>query len=281
MKKPLIIVSLLLSLFAVSCGNDAKDPALDLLAKAQEECEVGNYNNARILIDSLSITYPESYKVRREAEILRRQVMIKEKERDAQYYDSEVTRLSAIRDSLATGFTFNKNPRYQDTGYYTHPSQSLSVNATNTFLRASVNEDGTAFVASFYRGRKIDHTTLKVSVGANYVVCEKPYSSRSYREYGVYSERCDYKYGEDCGIIDFVMLSSGPFVVELSGTGGTFSYTLRESDVEAIRSVSQFALLLREIERMREFRDDAAVSFQILQEHQKISEGAAVDNTQE
>ena len=198
MKNRYILILLFLPFF-FSCGEKAEDPAAALLEEARKECEAGNFNNARMLLDSLSTAHPTAYKTRREAEIFRREVMIKEKERDVLYFTSEIERLSACRDSLVSSFTFNKNSRYQDTGYYTSPLQPIASNAASTYLRASVNEDGTAFIVSFYRGRAIEHTTVKVSSNGYYAVCDKPYSSRSYREYGVYSERRDYKYGEDGG----------------------------------------------------------------------------------
>ena len=172
---------------------------------------------------------------------------------------------------MVTSFTFNKNSRYQDTGYYTSPLQPIASNAASTYLRASVNEDGTAFIVSFYRGRAIEHTTVKVSSNGYYAVCDKPYSSRSYREYGVYSERRDYKYGEDGGIMDFIAAGEAPFVVELSGGSSSHTYTLRASDVEAIKAVAGLAVLLRDITRQRQLLSDAQISLEILRRNSEIS----------
>lgn len=270
MKNRYILILLFLSLF-FSCGEKAEDPAAALLEEARKECEAGNFNNARMLLDSLSTAHPTAYKTRREAEIFRREVMIKEKERDVLYFTSEIEKLSACRDSLVSSFTFNKNSRYQDTGYYTSPLQPIASNATSTYLRASVNEDGTAFIVSFYRGRAIEHTTVKVSSNGYYAVCDKPYSSRSYREYGVYSERRDYKYGEDGGIMDFIAAGEAPFVVELSGGSSSHTYTLRASDVEAIKAVAGLAVLLRDITRQRQLLSDAQISLEILRRNSEIS----------
>lgn len=270
MKNRYILILLFLPLF-FSCGEKAEDPAAALLEEARKECEAGNFNNARMLLDSLSTAHPTAYKTRREAEIFRREVMIKEKERDVLYFTSEIEKLSACRDSLVSSFTFNKNSRYQDTGYYTSPLQPIASNATSTYLRASVNEDGTAFIVSFYRGRAIEHTTVKVSSNGYYAVCDKPYSSRSYREYGVYSERRDYKYGEDGGIMDFIAAGEAPFVVELSGGSSSHTYTLRASDVEAIKAVAGLAVLLRDITRQRQLLSDAQISLEILRRNNEIS----------
>lgn len=282
MKNRYILILLFLPFF-FSCGEKAEDPAAALLEEARKECEASNFNNARMLLDSLSTAHPTAYKTRREAEIFRREVMIKEKERDVLYFTSEIERLSACRDSLVTSFTFNKNSRYQDTGYYTSPLQPIASNAASTYLRASVNEDGTAFIVSFYRGRAIEHTTVKVSSNGYYAVCDKPYSSRSYREYGVYSERRDYKYGEDGGIMDFIAAGEAPFVVELSGGSSSHTYTLRASDVEAIKAVAGLAVLLRDITRQRQLLSDAQISLEILRRNSEISKqnNTDIEDTEE
>ena len=282
MKNRYILILLFLPFF-FSCGEKAEDPAAALLEEARKECEAGNFNNARMLLDSLSVAHPTAYKTRREAEIFRREVMIKEKERDVLYFTSEIERLSACRDSLVSSFTFNKNSRYQDTGYYTSPLQPIASNAASTYLRASVNEDGTAFIVSFYRGRAIEHTTVKVSSNGYYAVCDKPYSSRSYREYGVYSERRDYKYGEDGGIMDFIAAGEAPFVVELSGGSSSHTYTLRASDVEAIKAVAGLAVLLRDITSQRQLLSDAQISLEILRRNSEISKqnNTDIEDTEE
>ncbi|MBO7271810.1 MAG: hypothetical protein J6U89_02925, partial [Bacteroidaceae bacterium] len=97
------IHSLLLLLFAVmlfSCEKSIEEPARQLLAEANEFFATNDYNNAKILIDSISITYPKAYKTRRDAEILRREVMLKEKQRDVEYFTSMYEMLSERRDSL-------------------------------------------------------------------------------------------------------------------------------------------------------------------------------------
>lgn len=264
----------------VSCEEKAEDPAKELLDKARSEFEAGRYSNTRLLIDSLSATCPNAYKTRREAEVLRREAMIKEKERDYLYYDSVCVGMEAQLKVLLSDYKFNKNDRYQDTGYYTVPSQDLSKNVNNTFLRASVNEDGTAFLTSFYRGSKIEYNTVKISAGESFMLCDKPFTSNSYRSNGVQNERCDYRYGEDGGLMDFIAFSQGPFTVELSGGSGKHSYKLRESDVIAVQSILKLSNFITELNRMREYRDDAHVSWRILLKNKEISESNAAGSEQ-
>ena len=268
----IMFAALSAALLMASCEEKVEDPAKALLDKARSEYDAGHYNNARMIIDSLSAEYPKAYKTRREAEILRRDAMIKEKERDLAYLDSVCIGLEAQLKEMVKGYKFNKKDRYQDAGYYTATSQDLSKNASNSFLRASVNEDGTAYIASFYRGSKIGYNTVKVTAGESFVQCDKPFTSSSYRSAGVINERCDYKYGEDGGLMDFIAMTKGPFKVELLGGNRPHSYTLRDSDAAAIQSIVNLSKFITDLNRMREMRDDAAVSLKILLKNKEISE---------
>jgi hypothetical protein len=130
----------LMALFILSCASKVEEPAEDLLARARTEYENGRYNNARILLDSIKIVSPKAYKTLREAEILRRETMIKEKERDIVFFEEELQRLVAVKDSLAAQLVFSKDKKYQDQGYYTDKSQAISQNTKNNFLLNQQNQ---------------------------------------------------------------------------------------------------------------------------------------------
>lgn len=266
---PLLVLAT--SLF-VSCEKSVEEPARQLLAKAKEHYSQNNYNNARLLIDSISVTYPKAYKTRREAEILRREVMLKEKHRDVEYFADMYEMLSERRDSLVTSFTFNKDGQYQDMGYYTVPSQAIALNPFNSFLRASVKENGDAYLTSYYRGAKIAHRTLKVSTEESYVTCDNPFSSRSYWYLSVYNERRDYRYGTDGGIMDFIASATTPIKVAISGDQGKYEYMLRSEDMAAIRSVIELSNLLKMVEEARNMRDEAQRSLDFLIKSQQRSQ---------
>lgn len=270
--RTLSLSALFLALF--SCGSKVEKPAVDLLSQARVAYENGNYNNARVLLDSIKIVAPKAYKTLREAEIMRRRVMIKEKERDVAFLESEMRLLATKRDSLASGFTFNKDKRYQDRGYYTVPSQAISKNAQNNFLRASVYEDGVMFLTSFYRGKSIRHTTVKLSSGGTYVSCDRPFLERNYKELGVNNERRDYKYGEDDGLVDFILAAGGKIDVELSGSKGKASYTMRSSDAEAVRRALELTQAIVAVQKAVEMLDEARYSLEFLRRSEERSSAA-------
>ena len=265
------------ALFAFSCVSKVEDPAEELLARARVEYESGNYNNTRVLLDSIKIVSPKAYKTLREAEILRREAMKKECERNVAFYESELQSLIAARDSLAATFDFNFDKRYQGKGYYTVPSQSIAQNVYNNFLRASVHEDGAMYLTSFYRGKSIRHKCVKLSAGDTYVSCDKPFLERNYKDLGVNNERRDYKYGEDAGLVDFLLLTEGPIEVELSGANGKANYTLRAADAAAIRKVYELSRAILAVKKVEDLLGEARYMLDFLKKSEARSSAVPED----
>ena len=247
-----------------SCVSNVEDPAEDLLSRARKEYEGGNYNNTRMLIDSIRIVSPKAYKTLREAEKLRREAMKKECERNVVFYENALQSLTATRDSIAAEFDFNFDKRYQNKGYYTVSSQAMAQNVYNNFLRASVHEDGAMYLTSFYRGKSIRHKCVKLSSGDAYVSCDKPFLERNYKDLGVNNERRDYKYGEDGGLIEFVLLAEDAIEVELSGANGKVNYTLRPADAAAIFKAYELSLAICAVKRAEDLLGQARYTLEFL-----------------
>jgi hypothetical protein len=252
------------ALFIVSCVSKVEDPADELLSRARTEYENGKYNNARVLLDSIKIVSPKAYKTLREAEKLRREAMKKECERNVVFYENTLQSLTATRDSIAAEFDFNFDKRYQNKGYYTVPSQAMAQNLYNNFLRASVHEDGAMYLTSFYRGKSIRHKCVKLSSGDAYVSCDKPFLERNYKDLGVNNERRDYKYGEDGGLIEFVLLTEEAIEVELSGANGKVNYTLRPADAAAIFKAYELSLAIHAVKRADDLLGQARYTLEFL-----------------
>ena len=252
------------ALFIVSCVSKVEDPADELLSRARTEYENGKYNNARVLLDSIKIVSPKAYKTLREAEKLRREAMKKECERNVVFYENTLQSLTATRDSIAAEFDFNFDKRYQNKGYYTVPSQAMAQNVYNNFLRASVHEDGAMYLTSFYRGKSIRHKCVKLSSGDAYVSCDKPFLERNYKDLVVNNERRDYKYGEDGGLIEFVLLTEEAIEVELSGANGKVNYTLRPADAAAIFKAYELSLAIHAVKRAEDLLGQARYTLEFL-----------------
>lgn len=254
---------LVFSLAMISCEKKIEEPARNILAEIRSELAAGNYNRAKILIDSVKHAHPKAYKTRREAEALRHEVLVKEKERDIAFLDGELQRLTTLRDTLLPAFDFSKNSKYQDVGVYSVPSQAISKNAFNSYLRATVKENGEAVITSLYRGSRIRCKSVKASCGDVYVVADAPVYSWTGKEYGVYVERYDFRRGSDGGLMDFIASANGKVKVSLSGEK-EYEYELRQEDVKAITMVNELSDVLIAISECRKMRDAAQYSLDFL-----------------
>ena len=252
------------ALFVFSCEKRIEEPARNILAEIRSEFAAGNFNRAKVLIDSVKSAHPKAYKTMREAEALRHEVLIKEKERDIAFFSGELLRMAVVRDTMVQGFDFNKNSKYHDVGIYSVPSQAISENAFNNYLRATVKENGDAVITSLYRGSRIRYKSIKVTCGDVYVVADNPVYSWTGKEYGVYVERHDYKRGNDGGLMDFIASAQGKVTVELLGGDRAFEYELRREDIKAIAKVKELSDLLLSIEKCREMYDAAQYSLDFL-----------------
>lgn len=281
MKKNFYLLLLLFVAMLISCESSVEKPALALLEKARSEYAAGNYNKARLIIDSISLVHPKAYKTRRDAELLRREVMLDEKKRDVAFYEEALVSLNAQRDSLVQNLSYSKDARFQDTGVYSAPSQAMSLNPFNSFLRATVRENGDTYITSFYRGKRISHKSVRVSSGDNFVSCSEPFLNRSYKEMGVYNERVDFKYGADGGIMDFIASSAGPLNVKLEGSNGSMEYTLRHDDVLAITQMLELSNVLRAIEETKKMGEEAKRALDFLTVSQERSRSAREKESEE
>lgn len=260
------IFTLIFSAFVMlSCENSIEQPARDMFDEVRKEYDNGNYNRAKILIDSIKSAHPKAYKTLREAESLRHDILIKEKERDITYFDGELQRLEELRDGMLLGLDCSKNAQYQDMAVYSVPTQAISKNAFNNFLRATVKENGEAVLTSYYRGSKIGYNVVKVSCGDVYATAENCVYSWTGKEHGVYVERRDYKRGDDGGLMDFIAASDGKVVVGLSGGSSAFEYELSAEDVKAIAKIKELSDVLSAITECRKMRDAADYSLSFLQ----------------
>ena len=64
MKK--LIAGLCVTMLLASCGNDAEKKASEKLSAARSAFAQGDYNEAKLQIDSIKILYPKAFDARRE-----------------------------------------------------------------------------------------------------------------------------------------------------------------------------------------------------------------------
>lgn len=260
----------------VACGSNIEEKAQGLVDQAQAAYTAHEYGRAKALLDSVKSAYPKAFKARREALRLSREVEMSEQRRSLEYYNSRMGMLEARRDSMLQNFTFNKEGRYQDVGYYTASAQSAK-RGNDTYLRAQVDENGIAMLTSIYRGKAMSHNSVRVSNGDTFAECETPFSNYTSKHLGVTTERLDFRYGQDGGLMDFVAAAKKPVSVCLKGNG-EYSYTLSHEDVASVALVVELATVLQAIDSLKDMRDEAERHINFLIRSKKKYEADDDDN---
>lgn len=267
------------ALVCLSCGVSMEEKAHDLVSQAGVAYEAKDYNKAKLLLDSVKTAYPKAFKARREALRLMRNVELGEQQRSVDFLDRELALLTQRRDSMLGGFVLEKDKRYQDVGNYIVPSQTIKNNIGNTYLRAQVDENGNALLTSVYRGRALSHDCVRVSAGDVYAECNTPFNKYSSKHLGVTTERVDFRYMQDGGLMQFIATADMPITVVLSGKT-KHKYRLRSEDARAIADVLELTTVLQAIDSLKSLRDEAGRHIEFLMRSKERFENDSIGSAE-
>ena len=128
MKKIIILACLCSTL--VACENVEKKAALKL-AEARTAFEAGNYNEAKMQIDSIKILYPKAFDTRRQGIYLMQEVELKEQQKTLEYLDSMLAVKQQEFEAIKNKFILEK-------------TQPINVSDITWCPRKSLNEICTA-----------------------------------------------------------------------------------------------------------------------------------------
>lgn len=269
MKKALALICLC-SLLA-GCENVEKKAVLKL-KEARSAYEAGNYNEAKIQIDSITILYPKAYDTRRQGIYLMQEVELKEQQRTITYLDSLLQKKQQEFEAVKSKYVLEKDTAYQTIGHYLAPSQVIERNLHRSYLRFQTDENGITSLTSIYCGsRNIHHTSVKVTAPDG-SFAETPSSKDSYEtsDLGEQIEKADYKMGEDGGVIAFVALNQDKNLrVDYKGERPYITNML-PADRQAAASIYELGKLLSSITEIKKNIEEANLKIKFVQK--KISE---------
>lgn len=256
MKKVILLACLCCTLF--SC-EDVEKKAGEKLQAAREAFELGNYNEAKILIDSIKMLYPKAFETRRAGIGLMQEVELKEQEKSLVYLDSMLQAKQKDFDAIKGKYTFEKDAEYQNIGNYLHPSQVIEKNLHRSFLRSQVDENGVMSMTSIYCGAgNIHHVGVKVTTPDG-SFAETPTSKDSYETSDMNEkiEKADYKLGEDGNVIEFLNLNKDKNIrVEFIGDR-RYTTTMSPTDRQAVAGVYELSKILSAIQQIKKEQEDA------------------------
>lgn len=276
MKKVILLACLCCTLF--SC-EDVEKKAGEKLQAAREAFELGNYNEAKILIDSIKMLYPKAFETRRAGIGLMQEVELKEQEKSLVYLDSMLQAKQKEFDAIKGKYTFEKDAEYQNIGNYLHPSQVIEKNLHRSFLRFQVDENGVMSMTSIYCGaHNIHHVAVKVTAPDGSFT-ETPAAKDSYEttDLGEKIEKADFKLGEDGNVMGFLYLNKDKNIKVNYRGERPYSITMTAADRQALVSVYELAQLLSSMTEIKKNMEEANLKIEFVKK--KMEERK--DNAQE
>ena len=264
MKK--LIVGLCATLVLASCGNDAEKKANERLTTARTAFEQGDYNEAKLQIDSIKILYPKAFDARREGISLMQQIELKEQQQSLVYLDSILQTKQKEFESIKNKYVLEKDAEDQQTGNYFWPTQTVEKNLHRSFLRFQVNEQGVMSMTSIYcGGSNLHHFAVKV-IAPDGSFAETPASKDSYEttDLGEKIEKADYKMGADGNVMGFLYLNRDKNIkVEYIGDR-KYTTTMTPADRQALAGIYELSQLLSSIEQIKKEQEEANLKIQFV-----------------
>ena len=275
MKKIGLSAILALSLLA-GCGDGGEKEAQVRLQKAEAALQQDNFSEAKLQIDSIKMLHPKAFEARKQGIKLMQQVDLKEQQKTLVYLDSMMQVKQLQLDSIKGNFVLEKDTAYQEIGNWFYPTQVVEKNVGRSFLRAQVNELGEMSLTSIYcAGGKLNHTSVKVSVGETFA--ETPMTKDSYTttDLGRTIEKADYKLGEDGGVAGFIVTNADKNI-QLTFIGDkTWRTAMQKNDRKAFVELTELARILSGMEEIRKQQKEANLKIQFVT--RKIEEGKAAE----
>jgi len=275
MKKIVFSTILALSMLA-GCGDGGEKEALKRLQKAEAALQQDQFSEAKLQIDSIKILYPKAFEARKQGIKLMQQVDLKEQWKTLAYLDSALHAKQLQLDSIKGNFVLEKDTAYQEIGNWFYPTQVVEKNVGRSFLRAQVNELGEMSITSIYcAGGKLNHTSVKVSVGETFA--ETPVTKDSYitTDLGRTIEKADYKLGEEGGVAGFIVANADKNI-QLTFIGDkTYRIAMQKSDRQAFVELTELARILSGMEGIRKQQKEANLKIQFVT--RKIEEAKAAE----
>ncbi len=264
MKKLLLIATT--ALLVTACGDNGEKKATAKLNNARIALEAGEYNEAKVEIDSIKILYPKAYNARKEGIKLMQQVELAEQTNTLAYLDSMLKAKQNQFEEIKGRFVLEKDAEYQDIGNYFWPTQTVEKNLHRAFLRFQVDENGIMTMTSIYCGKNnINHLAIKVTAPDG-TFAETPASGDVYMttDLGEKIEKADYRLGKDGSVIGFIALNKDKNIkVEYLGER-KFNTTMSASDRTAAAELYELSQLLSSIEEIKKEMKEANLKIEFV-----------------
>lgn len=251
-------IILLFGLILASCGPNKEKIAQEKFERAQQQFQNKNYNDAKLIIDTITEFYPDQIEYTTRAKDLLRTITIEEQKSNLQFLDSVLTVKEAELEPLLKNFTESSD--YGSKKILIHKRQKPENSYSRVYLRAHLDWDGDFYISSQYTGTShINHNQIKVYFDGNSALSEKVekdgFLNRQFEDGENVWEIVNYKDGKDNGVADFIA-SNWNKSLKVQFMGKKYYYIVMEKyDKEAIRDGYEISFVLKEIKKIKEEKE--------------------------
>lgn len=148
--------------FFASCSGDGKS-AKRYLSQAEESYRNGNFDLAKLKIDSIKILFPKAFDEIKSGMTLMQDVRMAENKRNIAFCDSMLRVNYALLNEMLKDFNYVRDVRYQEFGEYQPKSYPFNASLNQNGLRSGVTENGRLFIESILAGTPIRHHKVHIS----------------------------------------------------------------------------------------------------------------------
>ena len=269
MSKTIYIFYPIIALFFLgSCSSKQKD-AKSYLSAAREFYQSGNYESAKLQIDSIKIKFPKAFNEIKEGHKLMQQIRTSENQRNIAYCDSMLQVTHAAIEKTMLSFSLQKDPEYQEIGNYIPKLTPSTQSFTRHTLRSGVSEDGKIYLESIVVGQNIGHRQVRASLSDGSYAETLPVTSDglnySFNTIEGRYEIVKYTGNDENGVSNFISVyKNEPITIQCIGRK-TISFSLSKNEKEAITQSFELSSLLLERERLKLEKEKSETLLRYLQ----------------
>jgi hypothetical protein len=267
--KRLGVAALMVAALA-ACDDGGEKKAALHLTRAEQALAQGDFNEAKLQIDSIRLLYPKAFEARRQGVKLMQQVDLQEQQRSLIYLDSALAVKQLQLDSIQSEFVLEKDTAYQEEGNYMYPTQVVEKSMGRSFLRGQVNERGELSLTSIYcAGGSLHHTQVRVSVGDESAETATSHDCYETTDLGRTIEKSDYTLAECQDVVSFIAANQDKNI-QLTFIGDkTYRTALQPNDRKAIDRLAELARVLSGMEQIRKEQKEANLKIKFVEKKMK------------
>ncbi len=252
MKKTIIFPTLFLAFCLLAACHRPTDTELSAqrIAYARQLADIGNFNQAKLQLDSVHLLYPKEVGMRRQAKRLNDSIVYLESVRTLHYSDSVLQTLLPQTDQLLKSFRYQKDEAYENRGKYVHRLLYTNSNIARCYLQAYVTDNRQTILKSYYYGAKaINHTAVDLAAGD--IRCDISGTLHSFEAEGHYEILTMPEESALQALLFVANNKTERLKITLQGKSN-YVYYLQPNEKEALEQTYRLGILMKDIRLLEE-----------------------------